>query len=52
VKKDEVAIFIRRFLQHQEFDTEAKRMGSVIRASHTGLSVWRLHAERQIRYNW
>ena len=52
VKKDEVAIFIRRFLQHQEFDTGAKRMGSVIRASHTGLSVWRLHAERQIRYNW
>lgn len=52
IRKDEVAVFVRRLLRHSEFDTEAKRMGSVIRASHAGLTAWRLHTEAQIRYNW
>jgi hypothetical protein len=52
VRKDEVAVFVRRTIRHPEFDTEAKRMGSVIRASHVGLAVWRLHSENQIRYDW
>ncbi len=52
VKKDEVAAFVRRFLRHREFDTETKRMGSVVRVSHAGLSVWLLHAEELIRFDW
>jgi len=52
VKKDEVAIFVRRLLRHWEFDTEAKRMGAVIRVSHAGLSVWRLHTEEEMRFDW
>ena len=52
VKKDEVAIFVRRFLHHREFDTHAKRMGTVIRVSHTGLSVWRLHATEEMFLEW
>ena len=52
VRKDEVAIFVRRFLRHREFDTQAKRMGVVIQVSHTGLSAWRLHAEKSIRFDW
>lgn len=52
VKKEEAAVFIRRFLHFKEFETETKRMGSVIRVSHTGLWVWRLHAEKQIRFGW
>ncbi len=52
VRKDEVAIFVRRFLRHQEFDTQAKRMGTVIQVSHTGLSAWRLYAENLIRFDW
>lgn len=52
VKKDEVAIFVRRFLHHQEFNTKAKRMGSVIRIFHTGILVWRLHTEKQIYFDW
>ena len=31
VRKNEVAIFMRRLLHYKEFDTGAKRMGSVIR---------------------
>lgn len=52
VRKDEVAIFVRRLLRHPEFNTEAKRMGTVIRVAHVGLSVWRLHAEQELRIDW
>ena len=52
VKKDAVAAFIRRFLHHREFNTQAKRMGAVIRVMHTGLAIWRLHAGKVIRFNW
>jgi len=52
VAQSEAAIFVRRLLRHREFDTQAKRMGVVIRASHTGLTVWRLHAEQEVRFDW
>jgi len=52
VRKDESAIFVRRFLHYKKFDSGAKRMGSVIRVSHAGLSVWRLHTQKQIRFGW
>ncbi len=52
VRKDEAAIFVRRFLHYKKFDTAAKRMGSVVRVSHAGLSVWRLHTQKQIRFGW
>ena len=52
VRKDEAGFFMCRFIRHKEFDTVAKRMGSVIRVSHSGLSVWRLHEEKQIHFGW
>jgi len=52
VKRDESALFIRRFLRHQEFDTQAERMGAVVRISYTGLSVWRLHAQEETHFTW
>ena len=52
VQRQEVALFVRRFLKHTAFDTQAKRMGAVVRASHVGLSVWRLHAEKEVRLDW
>lgn len=52
VRKDEAAVFIRRFIRYKEFDTIAKRMGLVIRVSHSGLSVWRLYEEKQIYLGW
>ena len=48
----EAAAFVRRLLRHSEFDTDAKRMASVIRVSQRGLAVWRLHAEMQIHFDW
>ena len=52
VEQDEAAVFVRRLLRHPEFDTQARRMGAVIRASHTGLTVWRLHAEQHASIRW
>ena len=52
VAKDEVAPLVRRLLRHREFDTIAKRMGTVVRVSHVDLSVWRLHAEQAIHIAW
>jgi len=52
VKRDESAIFIRRLLRHKEFDTQAKRMGTVIRVSYSGLRVWRLHAQKEAYFAW
>jgi hypothetical protein len=52
VAKDEVAPFVRRLLRHRECDIVAKRMGTVIRVSQVGLSVWRLHAEQAIHIAW
>ena len=48
----EAAHFIRRVLRTSEFGEQAKRMGTVIRVTHSGLAVWRLHAEHEIRHEW
>lgn len=52
VKKDEVAIFVRRVLRHPELNTKAKRMGAIVRASHIGLSVWRRNAPKERCVRW
>ena len=52
VRRTECAAFIRRVLRHLELDTQAKRMGNVIRASHRRLVVWRLHAEKEVYFDW
>ncbi len=52
VQRQEVAIFVRRFLAHPKFDTQAKRMGTVIRISHLGLFVWQLRDEKKVRFKW
>ena len=49
--KYEVAVFARRLLRHDKFDTEDKRMGSVIRISHMRLSVWRPHAQNELQFD-
>lgn len=50
--KHEVAIFTRLLLRHPEFDTEAKRLGSVVRISHMRVSVWRPHAQNELHFDW
>ena len=52
VVPEEVAIFVRRVLRHPRLNTQAKRMGTVMRASHRGLGVWRLHAQEEEAILW
>jgi hypothetical protein len=52
IEPDEVANFVRRFLRHREFNTQAKRMGCIIRAGKSGLTVWRINAEKEISFPW
>lgn len=52
VTQYESAAFVRRVLKHKAFDTKAKRMGNVIRASHTGLHTWGLHAQDIELFGW
>ncbi len=52
VEKYESAIFIRRLLKHLEFNTQARRMGNVIRVSQSGLACWRLHVRDEIHFEW
>ncbi len=52
VDQYEVATFVRRFLRHPEFDTYAKRMGNVLRVSHTGVSAWQIHTETERHFAW
>lgn len=48
----EAAAFVRRLLHHERFDTSAKRMGSIVRVSQVGLSVWQLHATEENLFSW
>jgi len=48
VAPEEVAIFVRRVLRHPRLHTQAKRLGTVVRASHRGLRLWRLHAQEGV----
>jgi len=52
VSQYEAAVFVRRFLRHKDFDTEAKRMGMVVRLSHAGIFLWPLHVETEARLDW
>jgi hypothetical protein len=52
VRQGEVATYVRRLLRHPDFNTQAKRMGTVIRASPIGLTVWRLHVDTESYVSW
>ena len=40
-KPGEAASYVRRFLRHRQFRTQAKRMGMVARVSREGVHFWR-----------
>ncbi len=52
VRQLEVATFTRRLLRQPGLDTQAKRMGAVLRVSHASIFAWRLHAPQEIRIEW
>jgi hypothetical protein len=47
----ESALFIRRFLRNNNFNTQQKRMGKVIKISHSGFLVWEINAVSTQKYN-
>lgn len=52
VEEEEVAEYVQRLLRHRALNSKAKRMGLVIRATPTGLRLWRTHAEHEHRLSW
>ena len=52
VTPEDVAIFVRRVLRHPRLNTQAKRMGIVVRAFHRGLGLWQLHAQEEEMIPW
>jgi predicted nuclease of predicted toxin-antitoxin system len=52
VRDDEAASFVRRFLRHPQFDTQAKRMGAVVRLSPIGIRAWRVGVEAERYVEW
>jgi hypothetical protein len=48
----EVAGFVRRFLRHRGFNTQAKRMGKVIRVSPSAIAFWELREKRERFAGW
>jgi hypothetical protein len=49
---DEIADFIRRFLRHAAFRTQAQRMGKVVRVYHSGVSYWQVNVKKAHALSW
>jgi hypothetical protein len=52
VSQSEVAAFVRRFLSHPDFHTQALRMGRVVRLSHAGMAVWQWGKPGKFHHPW
>lgn len=52
VEPQETAEYIRRFLRHPKFRTQAKRMGAVVRVRHSGLTFWQTDVATQQAIIW
>ncbi len=52
VKPGEAAFYLRRFLRHPHFDTQARRMGLVARANVEGVQCLRRVATQKIFVAW
>jgi hypothetical protein len=48
----ETALYVRRLLRHQRFNTRAKRQGKVIRISTAKIVWWQLGERRQLSLDW
>ena len=52
VAQNEVSVFVRRFLRHPQFNTKSKRLGAVVRISHTGIWLFRLRSQSELHVRW
>lgn len=48
----EAAIFIRRFLRHPAFRTQAQRMGKVVRVHSGGMQCWQAGKPERVSVKW
>ena len=52
VGEGEVASFVRRVLRHPALNAQAKRLGKVIRVTHTGLVCWSVDGRQETVLAW
>jgi hypothetical protein len=52
VGQHEAAVFVRKILRHPALNTRAKRMGKVVRATHTGIRLWSLSSGEEMELRW
>ena len=52
VRADDAADYVRRFLRHPRFDTQAHRMGVGARAHHDGILFWPRGQAKLLYKNW
>ena len=52
VRGRQAAEFIRRFLRHPRFDTQAKRLGTVARIHPDGIECWRVPRRTRLTVPW
>jgi hypothetical protein len=52
VSQYEAASFIRRFLRHPEFTTQARRLGKVVQVNPSGITFWQLRFDQEQKVEW
>ena len=52
VWEDEAAAYIRRFLRHATFRTQAQRIGKVVRVHYRGASYWQVNVKKVHVLSW
>lgn len=52
VSNIEVARYVRQFLRHPIFRTQAQRMGKVVRVHPDGLQFWQAGRPRRVSVKW
>jgi len=48
----ELAAFVRRLLQHPQFDTYAKRAGRIVRIAPNGIAWWQVRRQQEAFTSW
>jgi len=52
IRRGEVALFMKRFLRHREFNTKSKRMGKIARVHPDGIHFWTTGERKQYFLDW
>ena len=51
INQDDVAKYIRLFLQHSKFNTQAKRIAKIVRISHLQMRLWEMKNDSEQKIN-